>query len=186
MSKQTLIDDLKSITFYYPPRKTFNPLALTPLQKNIIISSKSNNAKYLSEAFKRAGKDDFEVVDQHGNTPLYYAVKGQCQDAVEVLLSIGVDVNVKCEFGNTCLHTAMLVKDGSAKNERIINMLLNNGLSKPKTQSCSDFKNATMPKTRRNSLIPKQPMAPFERVAYNTANIRALNNHNETPLFYAS
>ncbi len=63
MSKQTLVDDLKAIRFFYPPRKVFNPLALTPLQKNILISSKSNNAKYLIEAYKRAGKENFEVKD---------------------------------------------------------------------------------------------------------------------------
>lgn len=84
---------MKQIDFFYPPRKAFNPLALTPLQKNILISSKSNNAKYLADAAQRAGKENFDIKDQHGNTPLYYAVKGQCKDAVEMLLRIGVDVN---------------------------------------------------------------------------------------------
>ena len=76
MSKTTLVKDLKSIRFFYPPRKKFSPLSLTPLQKNILISSKSNNARYLMEAWRRGRKEDFEVKDQHNNTPLYYAVKG--------------------------------------------------------------------------------------------------------------
>ena len=60
------------------------------------------------------------------------------------MLSIGVDVSAKCEFGNTCLHTAMLVKDGNLRNERIINMLLNNGLTRPRAQTYSDYKAALL------------------------------------------
>ena len=88
----------------------------------------------MTELAKRAKPTDFNVKDEHGNTPLYYAVKGLCVDAVEVLLRLGADTNLKNEFGNTCLHTTMLVKDGNPKNERIINMLLTNGLTRKKEE----------------------------------------------------
>ena len=125
---------MKNTQFFFPPRKQHGS-DLTPVQKNILISSKSNNAKFLTDLATRCHKSDFNVKDGLGNTPLYYAVKGLCVDAVEVLLRLGVDVNAKNEFGNTCLHTAMLVKDGNPKNERIINMLLNNGLTSANVES---------------------------------------------------
>ena len=133
MSEQTLVKNLKRTEFFFPPRIESNS-DLTPTQKNILISSKSNNAKFLTELAKRAKPTDFNVKDEHGNTPLYYAVKGLCVDAVEVLLRLGADTNSKNEFGNTCLHTTMLVKDGNPKNERIINMLLTNGLTRKKEE----------------------------------------------------
>ena len=157
---------MRNTQFFFPPRKELGS-DLTPVQKNILISSKSNNAKFLTELATRCLKSDFNVKDSLGNTPLYYAVKGLCVDAVEVLLRLGADVNAKNEFGNTSLHTAMLVKDENPKNERIINMLLNNGLTSANIQS-------------------DQSAEPYSRVKQNTANVRCLNNQNETPLFYAS
>ena len=49
-------------------------------------------------------------------------------------------------------------------------MLLNNGLTRKK----DDQEQA------------QAEHIPYKRVKQNTANIRALNDHNETPLFYAS
>jgi ankyrin repeat protein len=50
---------------------------------------------------------DFQVRDETGNTPLYYAVANKSYEAVVALLKIGVDVNMKNEFGNTALHRAL-------------------------------------------------------------------------------
>lgn len=61
---------------------------------------------------------DFEAKDEKGNTPLYYAVENKSYDIVKALLRIGVDVNVKNEFGNTALHRAMLCQhDPNGKNK---------------------------------------------------------------------
>ena len=72
---------------------------------------------------------NFDFQDHNGNTPLYYAVMNKHPDAVRELLRAGVDVNVKCEHGNTALHRAMFSKDNDPANETIINMLLTNGVN---------------------------------------------------------
>ena len=78
----------------------------------------------------------------------------------------------------------MLVKDGNPRNERIVNMLLNNGVTKPKATEGAETKPAVTRKRSKRDCDKQR--APFQSVAGNTANIRALNNQNETPLFYAT
>ena len=70
---------------------------------------------------------EFNFHDYLGRTPLYIAVICKNIEAVRELIKIGADVNAKCENGNTCLHRAMLCKEGDPRNEQIINILLNNG-----------------------------------------------------------
>jgi ankyrin repeat protein len=43
----------------------------------------------------------FSAKDEHNNTALYYAVGGGHHESVALLLSSGVDVNIKNEDGNT-------------------------------------------------------------------------------------
>ena len=52
----------------------------------------------------------------------------------------------------------MLVKDGNPQNERIINMLLNNGVTRASTtQSYSEFKAGMQAQQRRDSKTKRAP-----------------------------
>ena len=70
---------------------------------------------------------EFNFHDKNGSTPLYEAVVAKNVDVIKLLVKIGADINAKCENGNTALHRIMLCKDGDPRNERIVNILLNNG-----------------------------------------------------------
>ena len=70
---------------------------------------------------------EFNFVDHKNRTPLYIAVENKNVEAVRELLRIGADVNMKCIDGNTCLHRMMICQDDDLRNEKIINILLNNG-----------------------------------------------------------
>jgi ankyrin repeat protein len=75
---------------------------------------------------------DFEVKDEHGNTPLFYAVASKSFSTVVTLLKIGVNVNAKNQHGNTALHRAMMCDyDPDGTNEAIVDLLLNNACYMP-------------------------------------------------------
>lgn len=65
------------------------------------------------------------MLDKAGNTALYYAVSAHHLDSVDMLLRLGVNPNVKCEFGNTALHRAMMLAGQHPNSYDIINMLIN-------------------------------------------------------------
>jgi ankyrin repeat protein len=101
------------------------------MQKNIFTAVKQNNPNQLFNLLENKGLvlKDYEVKDEHGNSPLFYAVSYKFVGVVKALLEIGVDVNQQNSFGNTALHRALLcAQDIDGTNERIINMLLNNGV----------------------------------------------------------
>lgn len=83
---------------------------LNQWQKNIFAAVRQNNEKFLYDLFEKRDLKlkDFEIKDELGNTPLYYAVANKFVETVRGLLKIGVDVNVKNEFGNTALHRALI------------------------------------------------------------------------------
>ena len=119
---------------------------------------------------------EFNFHDYLGRTPLYIAVVCKNVEAVRELIKAGANVNAKCENGNTCLHRAMLCKEGDPRNEQIIHILLNNG-----QQTIKQLYN------HMRHHEENHPDDEYESIIYrNTANIRSLNDMNKTPLYYAS
>ena len=100
---------------------------MTPKQKLILQAARNNNTEYIRQMADAHYTYEFNFHDYLGRTPLYIAVVCKNVEAVRELMKIGADVNAKCENGNTCLHRAMLCKEGDPRNEQIINILLNNG-----------------------------------------------------------
>ena len=94
-------------------------------------------------------------------------------EAVRELIKIGVDVNAKCENGNTCLHRVMLCKDGDPRNEQIINILLNGQKNMKELETHQQYQEIIG--TDYGSIVNR-----------NTANLNALNDMNKTPIYYAS
>lgn len=120
--------DKKEIKFELSPKARKNWQELRPEQKNILQAARSNNVDYIRQMIETHFATEFNFQDKNGNTPLYEAVVAKNVEIVKLLVKKGANINTKCENGNTCLHRIMLCKDGDVRNERIINILLNNGM----------------------------------------------------------
>ena len=75
-------------------------------------------------------------MDQHGNTPLYYAVKNMHPEMVSILLNMGADVNKRCEMGNTVMHECFMIGEKIDKNRKVLNTLM---LSGPNLKATNNF-----------------------------------------------
>lgn len=118
---------------------------------------------------------EFNFHDAKGNTPLFEAVVNKNVEVVHELVKIGVDVNAKCENGNTCLHRIMLCQDGDPKNEQIINILLNNGQITRKVLLEHQWNHKKSGEGDYEMLMDR-----------NVSNIRMLNDMNKTALYYST
>ena len=127
LTAEELIANRQSIPFELVPRKKSQYNNLTQEQKLIAQAARNNKVEYLRTMGEMFLAKEFNFQDQLGRTPLYIAVVNKNLESVKELIKIGVDVNAKCEMGNTCLHRMMLCKDNDPKVEQIINILLNNG-----------------------------------------------------------
>ena len=67
---------------------------------------------------------DLNARDASGNSALYYAVVNMHLEMVNLLISMGADVNCRCELGNTPLHMAFMTGDKLEKNAQIIKKLI--------------------------------------------------------------
>lgn len=79
-------------------------------------------------ALKKSGFDflaeDVNVEDRYHNSPLYYAVGHQNLELIRWLLSIGANVNQRCEQGKTAYHRAF-----ETQNQEVVSLLDNRSFS---------------------------------------------------------
>lgn len=127
ISAEELCANKKEIKFEYGQAKRKYEHNLTPVQKLILQAARTNNVVYIKQMAEVHFAKEFNFVDHKNRTPLYIAVENKNVEAVRELLRIGADVNMKCIDGNTCLHRMMICQDEDPRNEKIINILLNNG-----------------------------------------------------------
>lgn len=52
---------------------------------------------------------DLNFKNADGETPLYVAVGRNNLKVTEYLIRLGANVNLKVQYGNTCLHKAMMI-----------------------------------------------------------------------------
>ena len=110
--------------------KKFVESKIPALLLDTIEAAKKNKIQYLvknSERYNRREAGFLSNGDELGNTPLYYAVQRRHLEIVEWLIQFGVDVNRRCQFGNTALHYAMMVGDKIDKNIPILQTLITAG-----------------------------------------------------------
>lgn len=80
---------------------------------------KKDSVEIVRELFKRGAK----VRQTNGKaSPLHYAAEEGNIPLVELFLSLGYDIDLKNEFGNTCLHLAV-----NKQNEKLVDLLLERG-----------------------------------------------------------
>ena len=174
ISAEELCANKREIKFEYGQAKRKYEHNLTPVQKLILQAARTNNVVYIKQMAEVHFAREFNFVDHKNRTPLYIAVENKNVEAVRELLRIGADVNMKCVDGNTCLHRMMICQDEDPRNEKIINILLNNGqFTRKQLVTHQKFHKKT--KTPYTMLMLK-----------NRANIKAVNKMNKTALYYAS
>lgn len=91
---------------------------------NIFISTKKNQVQQLLKYTENMTGADLDIIDNLGNTPVYYAVQNMHLEVLKTLIELGADVNKRCELGQTPLHQALMVGDRITKNESIVNCLI--------------------------------------------------------------
>ena len=107
--------------------KKFKESKIPALLLETIEAVKHNKIQYLLQnrhRYKTSGGSTLNDGDSLGNTPLYYAVQHMHLEIVEYMIQFGVDVNHRCQFGNTALHYALMVGDRIDKNIPIIQTLM--------------------------------------------------------------
>ena len=127
LSEEKLIAAKKEIPFDPEPLQRIEWFNLRPEQKLILQAARTNNVDYIRQMGQSHYTSEFNFTDQKGRTPLYVAVENKNIEVIRELVKIGADVNARCVDGNTCLHRMMMCRDRDPRNERIINILLNNG-----------------------------------------------------------
>ena len=82
-------------------------------------------------ALKAIGQRCLDVVDQHGQTPLFYAIHNGFNDMALTLIDLGADVNKKGPHGFTPLHMAAYKGD-----IQLVNALIKHGAN---VNAANDF-----------------------------------------------
>ena len=82
------------------------------------ISSLGNSCEVVKIILSNATdvKDLLNSVNENGSTPLHFAAQFGPKELVELLLSLGADVNAVDKFGNTPLHLATKSYESMAEN----------------------------------------------------------------------
>ena len=77
---------------------------LTKLQSETLEAARRNHIHFILKNKSEYTHEDIDVVDHHGNTALFYAVKNMNIEMIKLILDIGANINKKNEFGNSPLH----------------------------------------------------------------------------------
>ncbi|MBE9125034.1 protein kinase domain-containing protein [Coleofasciculus sp. LEGE 07081] len=73
----------------------------------------SNNKPNIAELLIDRGADIQARYDEDGHTVLHIAVQHDTKDMAELLMNRGADIHTKDNFGNNCLHLALMKSDVS-------------------------------------------------------------------------
>ena len=93
----------------------------------MIEAVKSNSAVLIQRNSSKYSDQDLNARDALGNTAVYYATTHMNLDCLQILVTLGADVNRRCELGNTPLHMALMVGERVPKNVEVIDMLMKGG-----------------------------------------------------------
>ena len=112
-------------------KTTENRFRITENRKGIFHYAAMNNQCYpiiffqekLQKFFKK--KTIIDVPSELGYTPLHYACRKGCKNAVDLLLDLGANINARDNEGNNCLHFAVL-----SNNTSLLKKLLVRGADK--------------------------------------------------------
>ena len=67
--------------------------------QNIFVATKKNQVQQLLKYTESLNGSDLDIIDNQGNTPVYYAVVNMHLEVLKCLVDKGADINKRCELG---------------------------------------------------------------------------------------
>ena len=76
------------------------------LLSNLMTAVKTNTSSYFEKKVNDLIPENLNIKDSMGNSPLYYACKGEYIKIARILLKFGANIDEKNNQGDTALHIA--------------------------------------------------------------------------------
>lgn len=157
--------------------------------KRLLEAAAEGNPKKIKECLKNiATIHQIDFKNEHGETPLFLAVRSKSLDAIQILLEAGANVNAQNLQGDTPLHTNIFVgmtktqpylTDRSRdKNEKLTNSIIKLLL---KYKANVDIQNKSG-ETPLFLAIRSRIFADVEILVNSSANVNVQNTDGDTPL----